>query len=59
MGGTDARAIVTSGTGVKTAVLAAPCRYIHSPVSVMNLSDYESLKELSKLVCKNIERSGL
>lgn len=59
MGGTDAGAIVTSGTGVKTAVLAAPCRYIHSPVSVMNLSDYKSLKELSKLVCKNIERSGL
>lgn len=59
MGGTDAGAIQRSGTGVKTAVLAVPCRYIHSPVSVMNLDDAESLHKLSKAVLKGIERSGL
>lgn len=59
MGGTDAGAIVCSNTGVKTAVLAVPCRYIHSPVSVMNLADFEALRELSRLVVKNIERSGV
>lgn len=59
MGGTDAGAIQRSGTGVRTAVLAVPCRYIHSPVSVMNLSDAECLHKLSRAVLKGIERSGL
>lgn len=59
MGGTDAGAIQRSCAGVKTAVLAVPCRYIHSPVSVMNLEDYESVYKLAKVVLKNIERSGL
>ena len=59
MGGTDAGAIQRSGTGVKTAVLAVPCRYIHSPVSVMNKSDLDSVYQLSKCVLKSIERSGL
>jgi len=59
MGGTDAGAIQRSCAGVKTAVLAVPCRYIHSPVSVMNLEDYESVYKLAKVVLNNIERSGL
>lgn len=59
MGGTDAGAIQRSGSGVKTAVLAVPCRYIHSPVSVMHTADAESVYKLSKAVLKNIERSGL
>lgn len=59
MGGTDAGAIQRSNTGVKTAVLAVPCRYIHSPVSVMNLSDVESVYKLSVAVLKSIERSDL
>ena len=52
MGGTDAGAIQRSGKGVKTAVLAVPCRYIHSPVSVMNINDFESVYKLSKAVLK-------
>ena len=59
MGGTDAGAIQRSTSGVKTAVLAVPCRYIHSPVSVMNIDDAESVYKLAKAVLKNIERSGL
>ncbi len=58
-GGTDAGAIQRSNSGVKTAVLAVPCKYIHSGVSVMNYSDFEAVYELSKAVLKNIERSGL
>ncbi len=58
-GGTDAGAIQRSNSGVKTAVLAVPCKYIHSSVSVMNYSDFEAVYELSKAVLKNIERSGL
>ena len=48
MGGTDAGAIQRSGIGVKTAVLAVPCRYLHSPVSVMNKIDMESVYQLAK-----------
>ena len=59
MGGTDAGAIQRSGVGVKTAVLAVPCRYIHSPVSVMNTDDLESVYKLCDAVLKNIERSGI
>lgn len=59
MGGTDAGTIQRSGNGVKTAVLAVPCRYIHSPVSVMNIEDYESLYKISLAVLKKIDRGGL
>lgn len=58
-GGTDAGAIQRSNTGVKTAVLALPCRYLHSPVSVMNKNDFESVYALSKIVLKTIGRSGI
>ncbi len=59
MGGTDAGAIQRSGAGVKTAVLAVPCRYIHSPVSVMCKEDLESVLKLSKAVLTSIEGSDL
>ena len=59
MGGTDAGVIQRSGTGVKTAVLAVPCRYLHSPVSVMHKEDLESVYSLAEAVLRNIERSGL
>ena len=59
MGGTDAGAIQRSGIGVKTAVLAVPCRYIHSQVSVMCKDDLESVLKLSKSVLKSIEGSDL
>lgn len=59
MGGTDAGAIQRSNTGVKTAVLAVPCRYLHSPVSVMHSKDADSVYELSLAVLKKLERSAL
>lgn len=52
MGGTDAGAIQRSGIGVKTAVLAVPCRYLHSPVSVAHKNDIESVYSLAKEVLK-------
>ncbi len=52
MGGTDAGAIQRSGIGVKTAVLAVPCRYLHSPISVMNKDDILSVYNLAKEVLK-------
>lgn len=55
-GGTDAGSIQRSGSGVKTAVLAVPCRYIHSPVSVMSLKDFESVRRLAEAVLGELER---
>ncbi len=45
-GGTDAGAIQTSRAGVLTGVVSIPVRYIHSPVSLMKLSDYEQVAGL-------------
>lgn len=41
-GGNDAGAIHISNGGIKTCVISVPCRYIHSPVSVMNKHDFLS-----------------
>lgn len=38
-GGTDAGAIALTREGVKAGVVAVPCRYIHSPLSVLKESD--------------------
>ncbi len=46
-GGNDSGQIQRTGTGVKIASISVPCRYIHSPVSVMCRSDYESVERLT------------
>lgn len=53
-GGTNAGRIQVNGTGVKVAVIAVPCRYIHTPVSVMDKSDFENMLKLAKEVLKVI-----
>ncbi len=45
-GGNDAAAIHSSRGGVRTLALSVPCRYIHSPVSVMAREDLESARAL-------------
>jgi endoglucanase len=41
IGRTDAGAIHMSKTGVPSVALSVPCRYIHSPVNMMSLNDYD------------------
>ena len=53
-GGTDAGRIQVNGTGVKVATIAVPCRYIHTPVSVMDKSDLENMLRLAKEVLKTL-----
>ena len=57
-GGNDAGSISLSKTGVICFSAAVPCRYIHSPVSVMSLNDYKSCFNLSKLFLENISLIG-
>jgi tetrahedral aminopeptidase len=44
--GTDGGAIAYSRSGVKTAVLSVPCRYIHSPHSILFQSDLQATIDL-------------
>ena len=45
-GGTDAGAIHRSRGGVLAGVVSVPCRYIHSPFSLMRLDDFENTVKL-------------
>lgn len=52
-GGTDARRIATTLAGIPSAVISIPARYIHSPMSIINLDDYNNtLKLVSILLTK-------
>lgn len=53
-GGTNAGKIQASRTGVRVAVIAVPCRYIHSPVSVMDMNDFENMIKLSRKVLETL-----
>ncbi len=45
-GGNDAAHIQKSGIGVRCMALSAPTRYLHAPVSVAAVRDYEAMREL-------------
>jgi putative aminopeptidase FrvX len=48
VGSTDGGAINRSRIGVPTVALSVPCRYIHAPVAVMDLSDFWHTVDLLK-----------
>lgn len=45
-GGTDAGAIHMTNSGVPSAVISVPCRYIHSPSAYLNRDDYANTLKL-------------
>lgn len=53
-GGTDARTIQRSRSGVRVAGMAAPVRYLHAPSSVAAISDYEAMIRLGRLFIEAI-----
>lgn len=53
-GGNDAGAIHVSGKGIRTIAISLPCRYLHSPSSVIELSDLESSYKLVKILSRRI-----
>ncbi|WP_299123864.1 M42 family metallopeptidase [uncultured Eubacterium sp.] len=53
-GGNDAGSIQTSGKGAKVMALSLPCRYIHSPSSVVKKSDIDNSRKLLKEILKKI-----
>ena len=46
-GGTDAGAIHITRTGVKTGGISVPCRYIHTPVEMADLTDTQHCVQLA------------
>ena len=54
-GGNDAGAIHISGTGVKTASLSIPCRYLHSPASVASIKDIEDMQKLAEMFLERVD----
>lgn len=53
-GGTDAGAIHIAGAGVPSAVIALPCRYIHSPAALLNRNDYDNALQLIQAALRGI-----
>lgn len=46
VGGTDAGATTRSKQGIPSLPIAVPCRYIHSPVAMLALSDFRNTERL-------------
>lgn len=58
-GGNDAGAIYLSNGGIKTASISVPCRYIHSPVCVMNKNDYKSCGDIVAAFLNNCGKDAV
>jgi endoglucanase len=48
LGGTDAGAIHLSKAGVPSVAVSVPCRYIHAPVGMLSLNDFDHTVALMK-----------
>ncbi len=55
-GGTDAGAIHLSKGGVLSGVISVPCRYIHLPLRLLQLDDFESTIRLVSEFAKEEQR---
>ena len=55
-GGNDAGRIHKSGTGVRTAALSVPTRYLHSAACVASLEDYEAVRDLVDAAVRNFDK---
>jgi endoglucanase len=59
IGGTDAGAIHRVREGVPSVTVAVPCRYIHSPVALLSLDDFDNTVRLMRESLSRITRRTL
>ena len=59
VGGTDAGAIHLAREGVPSVTVAVPCRYIHSPVSLLSLDDFDNTVRLMRESLSRLTRHTL
>lgn len=53
-GGTDAGSIHMANAGIPSAVISMPCRYIHSPTSLLHRDDYDNMLRLVQAALNNL-----
>ncbi len=56
IGGTDAGAIHLTREGVPSVTVAVPCRYIHSPVALLSLDDFNNTVQLMRASLARLTR---
>jgi putative aminopeptidase FrvX len=59
LGGTDAGSIHRARSGVPTAAVSVPCRYIHSPAAILNKRDYRNTEKLVRESLMRLSRRTL
>lgn len=59
IGGTDSGALHLAREGVPCATVAVPCRYIHSPVGILNLEDLANTRRLMWEALARLTRRAL
>ncbi|HEC35124.1 MAG TPA: hypothetical protein ENI39_01160 [Anaerolineae bacterium] len=45
--------------GVPSGCLSIPCRYIHSPVSLLSLADFENTVRLMREALRRLQREDI
>lgn len=58
IGGTDSGPIHLREEGIPTIGLSLPCRYIHSPASLLNMDDLQNMIDLVKTILQDIAEGG-
>jgi endoglucanase len=53
-GGTDGGAIHLTRAGIPTVVISVPCRYIHSPVAVLDVTDLDNTIRLARAALERL-----
>lgn len=56
---TDAGAVALAHSGVATGVISTPCRYIHTPVSLLSREDWSHQVEITDIFIRSIYEKGL
>lgn len=58
-GGTNTAVIQRSGPGVPAATVATPARYIHGPVSMINLNDFANTVKLVETALRSLKDESI
>lgn len=58
-GGNDAGTIQNAGSGVRVMAVSVPCRYLHSPVSVIRYADAEACEALALALAETLPEDTL
>lgn len=58
-GGNDAGAIQSAGRGARVLAVSVPCRYLHSPLSVIRRADAEACEKLAFALISALQEEAL